>query len=221
MKHVIYRTEYFNRAGELLRDEESDAYFNTIEKDPTINFEAKPPIGCRLLQPKLVPSRLSKEQWEVLQSKMPDYKLKYASMYDVDENQYAIHAIYERVFENEESNEVYTLSVSMGSNNEVCLHLLVLPVDYDLGDSHITRWDAVDYDGITPIKTDDCVHITSNKKVIIFYKDFTIEGEWSSMDQISKYEFVYHCRNSLFPFDISINLQREDSWSDNNEDYLK
>ena len=221
MRHVIYRTEYFNRAGEFLRDEESDAYFNTMEGDPTLEFEAKPPIGCRLLQPKLVPNRLSKEQWKVLRSEKSDYELKYASLYDVDENQYAIYAISERVFKDEESNEVYILSVSMGSNDEVCLHLLVLPIDYDLGDNHITRWDAIDYDGITPIKTDDCVHIVSDKEVTIFYKDFVIKGKWESMEQISQYEFVYHCRNSLFPFDISINLQREDSWSDNYEDYLK
>ena len=208
MRHVIYRTEYFNRAGELLRDEESDAYFNTMEGDPTLEFEAQPPVGCRLLQPKIVQSRINKEQWEILKSKKSDYELKYASLYDVDENQYAIYAIYERIFKDEESEDVYSLSVTMGRNDEVCLHLDVLPIDYDLGDCHITRWDAVRYDGITPMKTEDCVHITSNKTVTIFYKDFTIEGEWSSMEQISKYEFVYHCCNSIFLFDITINIKR-------------
>lgn len=220
MRHVIYRTEYFNRAGELLRDEESDAYFNTMDGDPTLEFEAQPPVGCRLLQPKLVPSRISAEQWEILKSKKSDYELKFASLYDVDENQYAIYAIYERVYEDIDSNEVYTLCVSMESNDEVSLHLFVLPIDYDLGDCHTTRWDAIEYDGTTPVKTDDCVHITSDRKVTIFHKDFTIIGKWESMEQISKCEFVYHCHNSLFPFDITISIQR-DTCSDNYENTLK
>jgi len=208
MKHVIYRTEYYSNTGAFLRDEENDAYFNTIENDPTIEFEVKPPIGCRLLQPKLVPSRISKEQWAVLSTKKPDYQLKYASLYDVDKDRYAIYAIYERFFEEEESNEVYSLCVSIGSKKELTLYLFVIPVDYDLGDRHTTKWDAVNFDGTTPVKTEDCVHITSNNKVTIFYKDFTIEGEWLSMEQISQYEFVYHCQNSIFPFDITINIER-------------
>ena len=208
MRHVIYRTEYYNSAGELLDDEESDAWFGTMKGDPTVEFEAEPPIGCRLLLPKLLSSRLSKEQWEILQSKKADHKLKFASLYDVNENQYAIYAIYERVFEEEESDEEYSLCVSFGSNDEVCLRLFVIPIDYDLGDIHTTRWDAICFEGTTLVKTDDCVHITSKKEVIIFYKDFTIEGKWLSMEQISKHEFVYHCKNSLFPFDITINIER-------------
>ena len=84
------------------------------------------------------------------------------------------------------------------------LFLLVQPVDYDLGDCHLTRWDAVSYEGTTLVKTDDCVHITSKKEVIISYKDFSITGKWETMEQVSKDIFVYHCRNSLFPFDITI-----------------
>ena len=219
MRHVIYRTEYFNRAGVLVRAEESDAYFNTMEGDPTLEFETQPPIGCRLLQPKLVPSRISAEQWEVLKSKKTDYELKFASLYDVNKDQYAIYAIYERIFKEEESEEVYSLSVSMGNNDEVCLHLLVLPVDYDLGDCHTTRWDAIEYDGITPVKKDDCVHITSDKKVTIFYKDFTICGVWDTMEQITKDRFVYHCYNSLFSFDVTINIER-DTWDGDYEKLL-
>ena len=218
MKHVIYRTEYYSHAGVLLREEESDAYFNTIENDPTIEFEAKPPIGCRLLQPKLVPSRISKEQWAVLSTKKPDYQLKYASLYDIDNEQYAIYAIYERYFE-EESSEAYSLCVTIGSKREVSLYLTVIPVDYDLVDFHTTKWDAIEYDGITPIKTGDCVHIASNNKVTIFYKDFTIEGEWESMEQISKCEFVYHCHNSLFHFDITISIERGE-WNGDYEELL-
>lgn len=207
MKHVIYSIEFYSGNGTFLREEEIDAYFNTIPEDSSGSQEKVPPIGCRLLQPKLVPSRLTKEQWEHLCAKKPDYILRYASLYDVDENQYAIYAIYERMIEGE-SEEVYSLNVSIGKDNEVCLFLLVQPVDYDLGDCHLTRWDAVSYEGTTLVQTDDCVNITSNKKVTIFYKDFTIEGKWLSMEQISKHEFVYHCKNSLFPFDITINIER-------------
>ena len=219
MRHIIYRTEYYNRAGELLRDEESDAYFNTMEGDPTLEFEAQPPVGCRLLQPKLVQSRINKEQWEILKARKSDYELKYASLYDVDEDQYAIYAIYERIFKEEESDESYSLGVTMGSNDEVCLHLDVIPIDYDLGDCHTTRWDAIEYDGITPVKTDSCVHIASDKAVTIFYKEFSIVGVWDSMEQISKGEFVYHCHNSLFSFKITINIERY-SWDDDYEKLL-
>lgn len=74
MKHVIYHTDYYDHAGNILRDEEYDANFNTFPDDKeALDRAAQPPIGCRLLLPKLVPSRLSKEQWEALIAKQPDY----------------------------------------------------------------------------------------------------------------------------------------------------
>ena len=95
MKRVIYHTEYFDNNGQFLREEEQDAYFNTLPQDSS-QLEIEPPIGCRLLLPKLVPSRLTKEQWEHLCAKKPDYELKYASLCDGENGEYSIYAIFEK-----------------------------------------------------------------------------------------------------------------------------
>lgn len=131
MKHVIYHTDYYDHAGNILRDEEYDANFNTFPDDKkALDRAAQPPIGCRLLLPKLVPSRLSKEQWEALIAKQPDYQLKYASLFDTDEG-YAIYAIYERIFEDDELPELYMACVSFGENDDVTFNLERDPWDGD------------------------------------------------------------------------------------------
>ena len=95
MKRVIYHTEYYDNNGQFLREEEQDAYFNTLPQDSS-QLEIEPPIGCRLLQPKLVPSKLSKEQWEYLKAKKTDSELKYASLCEEGNGGYSIYAIYEQ-----------------------------------------------------------------------------------------------------------------------------
>ena len=143
MKHVIYRTEYYH-PNEIFcyREEEYDAYFNTFPDDKeALDKAAQPPIGCRLLLPKLVLSRLTKEQWETLIAKKPDYQLRYASLFDTDER-YAIYAIYERIFKDEDWPKLYYIAcVSFGENKEVTLDMCVIPEDYDTGDNHYTFWE--------------------------------------------------------------------------------
>ena len=136
MKHVIYHTEYYDRNEMFcLREEECDAYFNTIPEDSSALQETIPPIGCRLLLPKLVPSRLTKEQWEHLRIKKPDYELKYASLCDGENGEYSIYAIYEKWLGDEkdgEISEVFPVCVSFGENEDVALFLHAIPIDYAL-----------------------------------------------------------------------------------------
>jgi hypothetical protein len=96
MRRVIYRTEYFEQGGKFLREEEYDAYFHTIPQKGIVDAEQKSLNGCKLLHPKHVPSRLTKEQWDVLLSKKPGCQLLYASLYDVSDTQYAIFSMYEQ-----------------------------------------------------------------------------------------------------------------------------
>ena len=220
MKHVIYHTDYYDHAGNILRAEEYDANFNTFPDDKeALDRAAQPPIGCRLLLPKLVPSRLSKEQWEALIAKQPDYQLKYASLFDTDEG-YAIYAIYERIFEDDYPPEPYLVEVSFEGGNDLRLELCVAPTDYDLGDVHITKWEAIgpnaEDKGISIAASDNP---NQDKQVSIYYDHWTILGVWDTMEQVEPRVFVYHCHNALFRFDVTFNLER-DSWDGDYESLL-
>ena len=47
MKHFICHTDYYDYAGNILRDEEYDAYFKTFPDDKvTLDRAAQPPVGC-------------------------------------------------------------------------------------------------------------------------------------------------------------------------------
>lgn len=224
MKHVIYHTDYYDHAGNILRDEEYDAYFNTLPDDDSEDTEKLPPIGYRLLQPKLVPSRLSNEQWESLIAKQPDYQLRYASLFDTDEG-YAIYAIYERIIEDDELPELYMACVSFGENDDVTLDMCVVPMDYDLGNEHVTKWDEVEAKEGETVKTENCIRIIScadpdkDKQVRVYYGDWTISGKWDTIEQVRPRVFVYHCHNALFRFDVTFNLER-DAWDGDYESLL-
>lgn len=214
MKHVIYRTEHYSRGGAFLGEEEYDAYFQTLDNDIMMDIAVQPPVGCRLLLPKLVPSRISEKQWEKLCSKKPGYQLRYASLYDEDQLRYAIYAIYERMVEDDDYLEPYMAHVSIGETGDVTLDMCVVPTDYDLHDIHITKWDAVDSFGETGGSASRGISISAakdpagDKGVTVFYDDLHISGRWISMEQVSPRLFVYHCRNSLFRFDVSFNIER-------------
>ena len=213
MKHVIYHTDYYDQAGNILREEEYDAYFRTLPEEGSTDIAKCPPVGCRLLQPKLVPSRLTKEQWEILKAKQPDYQVRYASLFDTDDG-YAIYAIYERVFEDVDFQEEYMACVSFGENEELTLGMCVVPEDYDLGFEHVTRWDEVAPRDGDIVNTEKGIRIVSSsdpkmdKGVSIHYGGWTISGKWDTMEQIEPRIIVYHCHNSLFRFDITFNLER-------------
>lgn len=229
MKHVIYHTEYYNRNEMFcLREEECDAYFNTIPEDSSALQETIPPIGCRLLLPKLVPSRLTKEQWEHLRIKKPDYELKYASLCDGENGEYSIYAIYEKWLGDEkdgEISEVLPVCISFGENDDVTLDMHVIPIDYTLIDKHITRWDEALFEGTNISRAGNYITIIASpgtkedKKVIIYHNGWTIVGKWDTMEQVSKGIFVYHCCNSLFRFSVTINIERE-SWDGDYESLL-
>lgn len=221
MKHVIYRTEYYKR-NEIFcfKEEESDAYFNTIDDDDADKTEVQPPIGCRLLLPILLKGKLSQEQLDILTDKKPGYNLRYASIYDVGENQYAIYTVYERIFKGEEyKGEGYWAHVSFGEHDDVVIDMYVIPTDYSLTSKHVTLWNAVN-----SIKAENGISIFASdnpdqdKVVIICNGDWTISGKWYRMEQISQYEFVYYCRNSLFHFKVTFNI--ESSAGDGNYDDL-
>ena len=48
MKHVIYHTEYYDNKGTFLREEENDAYFNTLPADMTRDIR-KAVMECETL----------------------------------------------------------------------------------------------------------------------------------------------------------------------------
>lgn len=231
MKHVIYYTEFYSCNGTSLREEESDAYFNTIPEDSSDSLEKVPPIGCRLLQPKLVPSRLTKVQWEHLRIKKPDYELKYASLCDGENGEYSIYAIFEKWLgdeEDEEISEVLPICVSFGENEDVTLEMHVIPIDYALDDKHITRWDEALFEGANISRTDNYITIvasqetTKDRQVIIYQNGWTIVGKWDKMEQVSKDIFVYHCHNSLFSFKITVNIGKEtDAYREAYKNYLE
>ena len=217
MKHVIYHTDYFDSNGQFLREEEYDAYFNTLPQNELEFPEDIPPVGCRLLQPKLVPSRLSKAQWEYLRTKKPDYELKYASLVDGENGNYSLYAIYEKWLgyeKNGEISSVYPVAVSFGDKKEVTLEMHVIPFDYQLEDEHITRWDEALFEGTDISRTENYIKIISSpdsekdKQVIIHRNDWTLSGKWETMVQQPDGLFVYHCRNSLLAFDITINIEQ-------------
>ena len=214
MKRVIYHTEYFDNNGQFLREEEQDAYFNTLPQDSS-QLEIEPPIGCRLLQPKLVPSKLTQEQWEYLKAKKPDSELKYASLCEDGNGGYSIYAIYEQWLGYEKDGEissVYPVAVSFGDKEEVTLEMHVIPFDYQLDDEHITRWDEALFQVTNISKTDNYITIvaspetTKDKQVIIHHNGWTISGKWEAMEEASPAIITYHCRNSLFAFSITINI---------------
>lgn len=210
MKHVIYRTEYFDHSGKVLRTEEYDAFFNTFPDDTeALDIAAQPPIGCRLLLPKLVAGKLTEEDWLAFAAKKPGYQLKYASRYDLNADQYAIYAIYEKLFEDDGPFEPYLVRVLIGGSKDLTLDMCVEPLDYDLGDIHITRWEAIGPDaegkGINIVASSNPAN---DREVQVHYGDWTISGRWESMAQIAPFEFVYHCRNSLFRFDVIFNVER-------------
>jgi len=214
MKRVIYHTEYFDNNGQFLREEEQDAYFNTLPQDSS-QLEIEPPIGCRLLQPKLVPSKLSKEQWEYLKDKKTDSELKYASLCEDGNGGYSIYAIYEQWLGYEKDGEissVYPVAVSFGDKEEVMLEMHVIPMDYIAGEEHITRWDEALFEGTDISRTENYIKIISSpdpaqdKQVIIHHNSWTISGKWETMTQHPDGLFIYHCRNSLLAFDITINI---------------
>ena len=215
MKHVIYSTEFYSGNGTFLREEENDAYFNTLPEDSSGSQEKVPPIGCRLLQPKLVPSRLTREQWEHLCAKKPDYELKYASLCEEGNGGYSIYAIYEQWLGYEKDGEissVYPVAVSFGDKEEVMLEMHVIPMDYIAGEEHITRWDEALFEGTDISRTENYIKIISSpdpaqdKQVIIHHNSWTISGKWETMTQHPDGLFIYHCRNSLLAFDITINI---------------
>ena len=224
MKHVIYHTDYYDHAGNILRDEECDAYFNTLPDDDSADTEKRAPIGCRLLEPKFVPSRLTKEQWESLMVKQSDYQLRYASLFDTDEG-YAIYAIYERVYEDDELQEMYMACMSFGKNDDVTLDMCVVPLDYELGDEHVTQWDEVEEKEGETVKTENSISIVSSadpkkdKQVRVYHGGWTIFGKWDTMEQVRPRVFVYHCHNALFRFDVTFNLER-DAWDGDYESLL-
>ena len=230
MKRVIYHTEYFDNNGQFLREEEQDAYFNTLPQDSS-QLEIEPPIGCRLLQPKLVPSKLSKEQWEYLKAKKPDSELKYASLCEDANGGYSIYAIYEQWLgyeKNGEISSVYPVAVSFGDKEEVMLEMHVFPMDYIAGEEHITRWDEALFEGTDISRTENYIKIISSpdpaqdRQVIIYHNNWTISGKWETMEQVFKDIFVYHCHNSLFPFKITINIEKEaGAYRESYEDYLE
>jgi len=218
MLHVIYHTAYFTNDGAFLSCKELDACFNTIGDEHNYTLAERPQIGCRLLLPKLELNRnISPKYREYLQSKHPDHNLKFASVSEIDDDFGTIcelYAIYERYIQDEESGEPYSIEVSIGQSNDVCLHLIAIPTDYDGVYYHTTKWDSVDFE--CNVKTGDCVHISSNRDVTIFYKDWQINGKWETMEQNSEDDFVYHCRSSLFSFDITISIKRG-TWDEDNE----
>ena len=218
MLHVIYHTAYFTNDGAFLSCKELDACFNTIEDEHNYSLAEQPQIGCRLLLPKLELNRnISPKHREYLCSKHPDNNLKFASVSEIDDDFGTIcelYAIYERYIQDEESGEPYSIEVSIGQSNDVCLHLFAIPVDYDEVYYHTTKWDSVDFE--CNVKTGDCVRISSNRDVTIFYKDWQINGKWETMEQNSEDDFVYHCRSSLFSFDITISIKRG-TWDEDNE----
>ena len=230
MKRVIYHTEYFDNNGQFLREEEQDAYFNTLPQDSS-QLEIEPPIGCRLLQPKLVPSKLTQEQWEYLKAKKPDSELKYASLCEDANGGYSIYAIYEQWLGYEKDGEissVYPVVISFGDKEEVMLEMHVIPMDYIAGEEHITRWDEALFEGTDISRTENYIKIISSpypaqdKQVIIHHNSWTISGKWESMEEASPVMITYLCHNSLFPFKITINIEKEaDVYHEAYKNYLE
>lgn len=55
-----------------------------------------------------------------------------------------------------------------------------------------------------------CPDYPANDKQIEFFRNgWNIRDKWYKMEQVSKDIFVYHCHNSLFPFKITINIEKE------------
>lgn len=104
----------------------------------------------------------------------------------------------------------------------------VIPFDYQLDDEHITRWDEALFDGTDISRTENYIKIISSpdpaqdKQVIIHHNSWTISGKWETMTQHPDGLFVYHCHNSLFPFKITINIEKEaDAYHEAYKNYLE
>ena len=212
MKHVIYHTEYIDAKGMFQREEEYEAYFNTLPSD--FHCSARMAFnGRRLLNPAHRECHLSKEQLECLKSKKPGYELKYVSIYDVDDGNRAIYAIYEKMIPDEKSKAIYSASVEIGEeNNGVSFAMDVFPTDYDLSyDEHITRWDGVRCAGTDILPTDDWISFcessdaAKDRHVTIVHGNLSMFGICEKMIRKNKFVTEYHCRNSLFPFIITLN----------------
>ena len=88
----------------------------------------------------------------------------------------------------------------------------VIPFDYKLDEEHITRWDEALFEGTDISRTENYIKIISSpdpaqdRQVIIHHNSWTISGKWETMTQQPDGLFIYHCRNSLLAFDITINI---------------
>ena len=102
--------------------------------------------------------------------------------------------------------------VSFGGSEEVTLDMCVVSENYDLEDEHITKWDEVKAHEGQMVKTENGIRLVSStnpiqdKQVQVFYGGWTISGKWETMTQQPDGLFIYHCRNSLLAFDITINI---------------
>lgn len=134
---------------------------------------------------------------------------------DGENGNYSLYAIYEKWLgyeKNGEISSVYPIAVSFGDKEEVTLEMHVIPFDYQLDDEHITRWDEALFVGTDISRTENYIKIISSpdpaqdRQVIIYHNNWTISGKWETMTQHPDGLFIYHCRNSLLAFDITINI---------------
>jgi len=211
MRHVIYRTEYIDARGMFLREEEYDAYFNTLPEKfqpsgrTTLN-------GC--LRPAHRDGNPAKDQLERLKAKKPGYELVFLNLYDVEGGNRAVYTIYEKMIpDGDAPRAIYYASVEIGeANNGVSFAMDVIPVNYDLSyDEHITRWDGIRCEGAGIFQTGDWISLcespdaAKDKNVTIVHGSWSISGKWDKMVQKNKFVTQYHCRNLLFPFVITFN----------------
>jgi len=223
MRHVIYHTEYIDARGMFLREEEYDAYFNTLPEDFQPS-EQSAFNGCRSVKPAHRDGNPAKGQLERLKAKKPGYEQVFLNINDVEDGNRAIYTIYEKMIPDEDApRAIYYASVEIGeANNGVSFAMDVIPVNYELsGDEHITRWDGVRCEGKGIFQTGDWISIcespdaAKDKHVTIVHGSWSISGKWEKMVRKNKFVTEYHCRNSLFSFVITFNttLTPED-WKD-------
>ena len=115
--------------------------------------------------------------------------------------------------------------VSFGEKDDVTLDMCVVKEEYDVGNEHVARWNEVTPQNGEIVKTENGIRIVSgqrsehDKQVCVYYGDWTISGRWETIEQLSPRLFVYHCRNSLFRFDVTFNMERY-PWDGNYESLL-
>ena len=222
MKHVIYHTEYIDAEGRFLREEEYDAYFNTVPSDIQ-GLERTAFNGYRIFNPTHRKCNIGKEHLERLKSKKPDYELKYVSIFGAEEDQRAIYAIYEKMLPDDEYGVIYSAGVEIGEeNNGVSFSLDVTPIDYDiLYNEHVTRWDGIRCDGTGIFPTGDWISFLESpeddkdKRVSVVHGNWSLHGKWEKIIHKNKFITEYHCRNSLFPFVIILNTAHtQEDWNE-------